>query len=234
MKKKNFHYRFLVVSLCVSLGLGILFHDQYLLGSISLFFGCVQTLYTTKGKWFEAGIGILGTILSIIICLFAGLYGSIIFAVVIYIPLNIFNIISWKQHENNHVVELNRMTPLKSIFIVSLVIIGTALVGLLLSLIPTQKLAFWDACSNILNLAGILLIALRYKEGWIFWILCNFVEITTWSLALINNYSQNAMMLIIKNIIYVGLNVWGYLAFIKLRKQQETLKSTPITTKEVI
>jgi hypothetical protein len=40
-------------------------------------------------------------------------------------------------------------------------------------------------------------------------------------------------MLIIKNIIYVGLNIWGYIAFIELRKQQE-IQSTPATQKEMI
>lgn len=235
MKKKTFTIVFLIASFCVSFGLGILFSDKYLLGSISLFFGCVQTLYTTKGKWFEAAIGILGTLISIIICLLTGLYGSIIFAVIVYIPLSIFNIINWKKHENNAVVKLNKMTPIKSMITILLVIISTALIGFLLSLIPSQKLAFWDACSNILNVCGILLIALRYKEGWIFWIICNFVEITIWILVSINGYSQNAIMLIIKNVIYIALNIWGYIAFIKLRKQQETQASqTPTEQKEII
>ena len=218
--RKQFTVWYFILTFCLSFGLGLIFNDKYLLGSASLFIGCIQTIYMTKGKWYEAIIGIIGTCLSIMICALTGLYGSIIFAIVIYIPLSIFNLLNWKKHENNHTVELNQMTIVKSILTIFIVTISTALLSFLLTLIPNQKLAIFDACSNILNVCGILLIALRYKEGWLVWVLCNLVEITTWFIALVKGYSQNALMQIIKNIIYIGLNLWGYFAFISIRKKQ--------------
>ncbi len=219
---KRFGILFCSITFILSFVLGIISHDHYFLGSITLFLGCVQTYLTTKGKWYEALLGILGTLISIIICAITGLYGSIIFAVAVYIPLSIFNLINWKKHESNHVVNLKRMTVGKSLLTILIVTLTTTTLAWLLSLIPTQKLAFWDACSNILNVCGILLIALRYKEGWLVWILCNFVEVATWALALWKGYSPNAIMMIIKNIIYIGMNIWGYLSFLKLIKAQTT------------
>ncbi len=225
--KKIFPWLYLIGSFILSFGLGLLFKDKYLLGSISLFLGCVQTYITTKGKWYEESIGIVRNLLSIAICIFAGMYGGAIFAVVVYIPLSVFSIVNWKKHEKNKVVELNKMTWAKSLITIMLVAVGTALVALLLLLIPGQNLAFWDACCNILNVCGILLIALRYKEGWIVWILCNFVEVVTWTLALVNGYSQNAIMMIIKNLFYICLNIWGFISFIQLRKKQEEQVTAP-------
>lgn len=221
LMNKKFTIIYFILTFCLSFGLGILFKDKYFLGSITLFLGFTQTYFMTKGKWYEEFVGIFETIMSTIVCVFACMYGSAIFTVLVYVPLSIFSIVNWKKHENDNVVNLNKMTVKKSIFAISLVIICAAILSLLLSLIPTQRLAFWDACGDILNICGILLIALRYKEGWIVWIMCNLVELTTWIIVLIKGYSQNAIMMIIMSLIYIGLNIWGYISFIKLRKNQE-------------
>lgn len=212
---------YFILTFCFSFGLGILFKDKFLLGSLTLFLGFAQTYFMTKGKWYEEFVGIFETIMSTIVCALACMYGGAIFTILIYIPLSIFSIVNWKKNENNDIVQLNKMTASKSIITILLVIVCTAVLSFLLSLIPTQRLAFWDACGDILEISGILLIALRYKEGWIAWILCNIVELTTWIIVLTKGYSQNAIMMIIMSVIYIGLNVWGYISFIRLRKNQE-------------
>ena len=212
---------YFTLTFCFSFGLGILFKDRYLLGSITLFLGFTQTYFMTKGKWYEEFVGIFETIMSTIVCILACMYGGAIFTILIYIPLSIFSIVNWKKNENNNIVQLNKMTISKSIITILLVIVCTAILSFLLSLIPTQRLAFWDACGDILEICGILLIALRFKEGWIAWILCNIVELTTWIIVLTKGYSQNAIMMIIMSVIYIGLNIWGYISFIRLRKNQE-------------
>ena len=218
---KKFTIIYFISTFILSFGLGILFKDKFLMGSTTLYLGFVQTYFMTKGKWYEEFFGMLETIMSTTVYVFACMYGSAIFSVLIYIPLSIFSIINWKKHENNDVVKLNKMTISKSLITILLVVICTVILSFLLSLIPTQRLAFWDACDVILNICGILLIALRYKEGWIVWILCNIVELTIWIIALLKGYSQNAVMMIIMSLIYIGLNVWGYISFIKLRNKQE-------------
>ena len=217
---KFFPWVYLIGTFCVSFGLGLIFGDQYLLGSATLFLACVQTFLISHGKWYSELVSCFRALLTITICIFAGLYGSVIFTVLVCIPLYIFSMVNWKQHDKNKVVTLNQMTLITSFITVGLVTICTLVMGFILSLIPNQKLAFWDACSNILNICGIILIALRYKEGWIVWILCNFVELTTWILALTGGYSQNAIMMIITNLFYIGLNVWGFVAFLRLIKKQ--------------
>lgn len=224
MKKNIKTILYFSLSFIFSYGLGILFKDKYLLGSTTLFLGFVQTYFATKGKWFEEFVGIFETIFTAIVCALTCMYGSAIFTIIIYIPLSIFSIINWKKHEKDYEVMLNKMTWKKSLIVISLILILTIILSLLLSLIPTQRLAILDAAGDILNIFGILLIALRYKEGWIVWILCNFVDLSTWIVALINNYSSNAIMMIIMSLVYIALNIWGFYSFIKLRKNQEQNK----------
>ncbi len=226
MKSKIKIILYFVLTFIFSYGLGILFKDKYLLGSTTLYLGFIQTFFLTKGKWYSEFVGIFETIMSATVCIFACMYGSVIFTVLVYIPLSIFSIVNWKKHAKDDEVLLNKMTWKKSIIVIAAILIFTVCLTFLLSLIPTQNLAVFDATANILNISGVILIALRYKEGWILWISCNIVDLTTWIIALIKNYSGNAVMMIIMSIAYIALNVWGFYSFIKLkRKQEQNLKT---------
>ena len=163
----------------------------------------------TKGKWYEEFVGMLETITSTILYVMACMYGSDILTILIYIPLSIFGMINLNKNENNSIVQLNKMTIKRSFIMVLFITVSITILSFLLSIIPTQKLPFWDAAGDILNICGILLIALRYKEGWLIWIICNLVEIITWVIALAKNYSENAIMMIIMSLIYIALNIWG-------------------------
>ena len=195
-----------------------------MLASISMFLGFVQVYLASIGKWQEKLVGIFENLMTATVCFFAALYGTVIFTVCVIIPLSIFGIINWKKHQQDDQVELNKMTFKKSLIVIFIILSSTALVSFLLTLIPNQNLPIFDAAGNILNVCGIVLLALRYKEGWIIWLLCNSIELVTWILALTNDYSQNAIMMIIKCVIYIMLNVWGFVSFIRLRKNQEIVR----------
>ena len=57
----------------------------------------------------------------------------------------------------------------KSIIITLSCAIGSLILGYLLTLIPSQRLAFMDATSNCINLCGVILMILRFKESWWLW-----------------------------------------------------------------
>lgn len=219
--KKRYMIIFILGALCFAYGLGFLFHDQYFLGSTTLFFGCLQTLLMTQGKWYEEAVGILETITSTTVCIISGLYGSAVFTALVFIPLAIFSLINWKNHENDGKVLLNKMTTAKSVLSISLIASATAIFSLLISIIPGQNLPMFDSATNILNIAGIILIALRYKEGWICWIFCNIVELVMWVVVLHSGFSNNAILMIITSSVYLLLDIWGFWSFIKIRINQE-------------
>lgn len=221
--KKNFDILYLVIALIFSYGIGLIFRDSYLLGSTTLYIAFIHTLLQTKGKWYQEFVGIASTILSMVVSLLANMYSSAIFSVLVYIPLSIFSIMNWKKNKNQNddIVKLNKMTFGKSIVVIISIVLSSVVLSYLLSLIPSQRLAFLDAVSSVLNICGILLIALRFKEGWIVWILCNFVDISIWIISYINGYSGNSVMMIIMSVVNVALNIWGFISFIKLRNGQE-------------
>lgn len=211
---------YFILTYIFSFGLGLIFKDQYLLGSLTMYLGFLQTYFMAYGKWYEEFIGMLGTIASSVLCSLSGMYATAIFSLLVYIPLSIFSMVNWKKNAKDNEVNLNEMTVKKSILTLFLVVVATALVSFLLSLIPTQHLAVLDTAGDILNISGIILIALRYKEGWLIWVLGSLVDLVTWIVVYQNHFSNNAIMMIIMSIAYIFLNLWGYLSFIKIRKKQ--------------
>ena len=138
----------------------------------------------------------------------------------VYIPIGIFNIFSWKKSEINGVVKINKFSLKTSLITVFSILLSTVVLTVLLSLIPGQNYSFLDSLTNMLNIAGVVLLGLRYKEGWYFWIICNLVEMITWILMIVTGAPNSIMMLIIC-VIYIVLDVFGIKAFVKMRYSQE-------------
>ena len=60
------------------------------------------------------------------------------------------------------------------------------------------------------------------------WILCNLTEIVTWSI-LIASGAPNSIMMLIICVVYIVLDIYAYMSFIKLYKNQQILKTAKST-----
>lgn len=72
------------------------------------------------------------------------------------------------------------ITKAVSLFITLSCIIGSLILSYLLTLIPGQRIAFMDASSNIINLCGVVLMILRFKESWWIWLINNIIDLGIW------------------------------------------------------
>ena len=87
-------------------------------------------------------------------------------------------------------------------------IIGSFVLGYLLTLIPNQNLAFMDASSNCINLCGVILMILRFKESWWVWLANNIIDLIIWIIMLVNNGPSSWMMLL-SSLAYLLINIYG-------------------------
>ena len=83
----------IVSTIIVSLILGLIF-DDYIWGTLNLTFGFLNAYYMAIGKWENYIFGILFTLTYAYICTVNGLYGWLIFTVIIYLPVQIYGIIN--------------------------------------------------------------------------------------------------------------------------------------------
>ena len=77
-----------------------------------------------------------------------------------------------------------------------------------MSLIPGQRLAIMDASSNCINLCGVILMILRFKEAWWLWLANNIIDLIIWIITTMNNGTGSIMMLLV-SIGYLLINIYG-------------------------
>ncbi len=216
-------FKYIIISIVTILAVylvGWISKDEYFLGSTTLCFGLLQVTLMMKGTWVAEVLALLECIMSVAMYVFNGLWGTVIFSALVYIPIGVYGIFSWKKNSVDGVVTINQLTIKKFIILFSSVVIGTTVMSLLLSLIPSQNFSILDSLTNMLNVCGILMINMRYKEGWFFWIACNIVESITWILIIVSGTGSNAIMMLLICVVYLILDVFAYRSFVKMKKKQ--------------
>lgn len=93
-------------------------------------------------------------------------------------------------------------------FIIIFCFILNIMLGFFLSKIKTQKLAFLDATSNCINICGVILMILRYKECWIILLENNIIDLVIWIINFIEKEYNSKIMLIV-SIFMLLFNILG-------------------------
>ncbi len=137
------------------------------------------------------------------------LFGIFFFYIFIFSPIQVNGYITWNRNLNDDKnVKVREFTLKNSIIITLSCIIGSIILGYLLTLIPTQRLAFMDATSNCINLCGVILMILRFKESWWLWLINNTIDLIIWIITVINGGNRSVMMLLV-SIGYLLINIYG-------------------------
>ncbi len=206
MKQKN--YLIIILCILISLLAGLLSNDL-LLGGTILATGLLNAYFASIGKRINYLLGFTNYLLMSYVALQNHLYGIFFFYLLIIAPLQIKGYLTWNQNlskENSVIVR--KFTPKNSIIIMTSCIIGSILLGYILSQIPNQRLAFLDATSNCINLCGVILMILRFKEAWWLWLFNNIIDLMIWILTTINHGSNSLMMLLV-SLGYLLINIYG-------------------------
>ena len=137
------------------------------------------------------------------------IYGMFFFYLLIFSPLQIWGFINWgkKQDENNNVIARAFSIENRIILIISCVILSLILANILKQ-IPQAQLTFLDAFSNIINLSGVVLLALRFNESWWLWLINNTIDLILWS-NVVKLGGNNSISVLISAIIYLIINIYG-------------------------
>ena len=161
-------------------------------------------------------------LLSGYVCYLNGLYGIAILSFIVYFPSQIQGYLSWKKNYNNSEVQVRGFNIKNSTIITISCVIGSIILGFLLNKIPGQQLAFLDASSNIINLCGIILMNLRFKECWVVWLFNNSIDLSIWIINFIKGTPNSTMMLLV-SIGYLIINVYGLVKWIKMSKNKDAV-----------
>ena len=206
MSKKNIIIA--IICIVISIISGIITND-ILVGGLILASGLLCAYFASEGKRVNYILGLINYLLMGYVSFKNNLFGIFFFYIFIFSPLQIHGFISWKKNLNqDNNVKVREFTLKNSIIITLSCIIGSLILGYVLTLIPGLRLAFMDAASNCINLCGVVLMILRFKESWWLWLINNIIDLVIWIITFINKGEGSAMMLLV-SIGYLLINIYG-------------------------
>lgn len=211
VRGNNMNRKYLIITIIcfmISLISGILSHD-ILIGGLNLLTALLCAYFSSEGKRISYILGLVNYLLIGYVSYINNLYGLFIFGVIICPIFQIQGYISWGKNLNdNKTVKVREFTLVNSIVITVLCLVGSIILSYLLTLIPDQRIAFMDAASNTINICGVILGILRFKECWWIWLFNNIIDLTIWILTFIGN-GQGSFMMLLVSIGYLLINIYG-------------------------
>lgn len=206
MKKR--HLVITIVAIVFSVISGIISNDLVIGGSI-LCTGLLCAYFGSEGKKITYIFGLLNYLLMGYVAFKNNLFGMLFFYIFIFSPLQIQGFLAWNKNlDENENVKVREFNLKNSITIILSCLLGSFLLGYLLTLIPGQRLAFLDSASNCINLCGVILMMLRFKESWWIWLVNNVIDLIIWIITAISN-GEGAIMMLLVSIGYLLINVYG-------------------------
>lgn len=207
MKLKK-EYIFTIISIILSIIFGILSKDL-LIGGTILATGLLCSYFASIGKRVTYILGLINYLLMGYIAFKNNLFGIFFFYIFLCSPLQIHGFISWKKKlDEDDTVKVRQFNLKNAIIIILSCVIGSIILGYILTLIPGQRLAWLDAFSNIINICGIVLMNLRFKESWWLWLINNVIDTIIWVITFIN-HGEGSFMMLLCAIGFLLLNIYG-------------------------
>lgn len=217
----------LVVTLSIifSIVSGILTKDL-IVGGVILLTSLLCSYYQSIGKKVSFIIGLINCLLMSYVCFNNHLYGTFLICILFVAPSQIIGFINWNKNQNKDKnVKVREFTFKNSIIITFSCVFGSFVLGYLLSLIPSQNLAFMDASSNCINICATVLMVLRFKESWWIFIFNNIIDLSIWIIMAIN-HGPSSLMVLLSSLAYLLINVYGIIKWSIEAKKNRTSKES--------
>ena len=137
------------------------------------------------------------------------IYGMFFFYLFIFAPLQVYGFITWGKNKNkdNELITRSFSPQTRVITIISCIVLSLSM-AFLLQKIPGARFTYLDSFSNIINLFGVILLALRFNESWWLWLINNIIDVILW-----NNVHQlsgvYSLSMLLSSAIYLLVNFYG-------------------------
>lgn len=210
-----------IICILFSLISGLYAHDL-IIGGATLATALLCAYFSSEGKRSSYILGLINYLLIGYTSFKNHLYGLFFFGVIVCPIFQIQGYISWSKNldEDNN-VKVREFTLKNSIIITLSCIIGSLILSYLLTLVPGQRIALMDASSNIINLCGVILMILRFKESWWIWLVNNVIDLGIWIITFIEKGDGSFMMLLV-SIGYLLINIYGIIKWsISAKKEKQ-------------
>ena len=135
-----------------------------------------------RGKLTGIIISIISASLYTVVSFFAKVYGEVLINILLYIPLDIIALITFKKNKdkNTNEVSIKKLNIKGWLLTIFLTVVGAGIIFVILYFLPGQVYPLLNALSIAFFLTALIIRNLRFKEFWWFNMLGNIVTITLW------------------------------------------------------
>ncbi|HSW67995.1 MAG TPA: nicotinamide riboside transporter PnuC [Bacteroidales bacterium] len=187
---------------------------------IAVSFGILSVWFARKANILVYPTGIVSVLIYVYICFFAKLYAHMSINM-FYFAMSVYGWYNWtRKDENQKVIPISWNTPKQQWVAILAVITGYAVIFALIWIFKHDDLSyirsfvpFVDSFTSAVFLVGMLLMARKKIENWLYWIIGNSVSIPLY-------FSLGLVMTSVQYIVFLGLAVLGYYEWRKLYRKQ--------------
>lgn len=212
-----FERLWLIVFVVVALVITIIGKDSFF-GFTVFLSGVLCVLLAAKGSALNYLVGLYNCIGYAYIAFQNQLFGEFLENILFFIPTSIIGYFMWKKNTTHDSVVMRRLKKKTDLLLCVGVLLGTGILGYLLSKIAGQNTPYIDAATNVLNFAATILMMLRFREQWACYIATNVLSVTMWGLRVASG-SDGAVLMLVMWSAYLVNSFYGYYNWSKGSKQ---------------
>lgn len=218
----RFEVLWIITFSLIAIVLAVLLNDT-VFGFSVFFTGIICVILTAKGNIWNYLWGTYNSAGYAWLSYQNGLYGEVILNAGYFLPMQLVGWLMWRKKIDNeigrNIVKMKRQTPVQLVSWLVVSFILTLIGGSFFSLIRGQNTPYLDVCTNVLSIIAMVLMAKRYAEQWIYWILVDIISILMWSYRLNTGVEGSGTMIVMWGAFLVNA-VYGYIKWLsKTRKE---------------
>ncbi len=191
-----------------------------------------ELLISKQSKWnFIVSVFVEITEIVTLIVL-ASRFATMAVTLFFWLPIDIISFIVWHRHPDKQEAELTvvkKLSGLASFLVITGIVVWTVVIGYFLSGLDIATdlfggnelieniVCYLDACASAVGIANGVFILLRYREQWIAWYICTFLETA------INILSGQWVLLVLKAG-YLTNTTYGYIKWTKYINSRKALQ----------
>jgi nicotinamide mononucleotide transporter len=188
-----------------------------LLSIVTCLTGLWCVILVAKGRIFNYYLGIINVLGYAYIAYGYQLYGEVMLNALYFLPMQFVGLYFWTRNKDLTIpdkVKIKFLSPIKRIEWLVLTLMSTIVYTWILKYMG-DPVPFLDSVSSILSVIAMLLMAFRYMEQWILWIVVDIVSIAMWIIVLMSEGVNDIAMLVMWSAYLVNA-VYGFISWLKM------------------
>ena len=195
-----------------------------ILSIVTCLTGLWCVILVAKGRIFNYYLGIINVIGYAYISYQYQLYGEVMLNALYFLPMQFVGLYIWTKNKNPLVKDAVRIKFMDGFnrTMLAIICLGAVLIYATILEKMGDPLPLLDSTSTVLSIVAMVLMAWRYMEQWVLWVVVDVVSIAMWYIVIDANGARDIALLVMW-IAYLINAVYGFLAWIKMyRKQQNS------------